>query len=158
MPLRIVWNWIQRIRHSRRMPARCSNSSEEDIELKCSVLIAAIVELAVVAFFVAARDDGWDAASNGWNSASNPDALLLRVQSEVWPGGMPDGARNPQFGRISGAGGVDFVVGHGIPRVQGQDPSGRLRVYTHAGAAASPSFKNGFWLDDRIPSARIPAG
>jgi hypothetical protein len=140
------------------MPARCSNFSKGDTSLNCSVLIAAIVELAVVAFFVAARDDGWDAASNGWDTASSPDGSLLRVQSEVRPGGMPDGARNPQFGRISGGAGVDFAVGHDIPRVRGQDPSGHLRVYANAGAEASPSFKNGFWLDDRIPSARIPVG
>lgn len=126
--------------------------------MKCSVLIAAVVELAVIAFFVAARDDGWDAASDGWNSASSSNASLLRVQREVRPGDMPAGARNPQLGRISGGQGIDFVVGHDIPRVKGQDPSGRLRVYANAGVGNSLSFKSGFWLDDRIPSARIPVG
>jgi len=140
------------------MPPRRPKYSEGDTQLKCSVLIAAVVELAVIAFFVAARDDGWDAASDGWNSASSSDSSLLRIQREVRPGSMPAGARNPQLGRISGGEGVDFVVGHDIPRVKGQDPSGRLRVYSNAGAGASTSFKNGFWLDDRIPSARIPVG
>jgi hypothetical protein len=71
---------------------------------------------------------------------------------------MPDCARNPQIGRISGGDGVDLVVGHDIPRVQGQDPSGRLRVYRNVGTGASPLFKDGFWLDEQVPSARIPVG
>lgn len=114
-----------------------------------------MVELAVVAFFVADRDDGWESE---WASAMQSDPSLLQIQRNVWSGGMPAGARNPQLGRISGGDGIDFVVGHDIPRVKGEDPSGRLRVYANSGVGSSLSFKKGFWLDEKIPSARIPVG
>lgn len=114
--------------------------------MKSSVLVTAIAELAVVALLVLADDFGQ-------GSASKPDLSVLVVQREVRLGSMPDGARNPQIGRISAGDGVDFVVGHDIPRVQGQDLSGRLRVYRNVGSVAAPLFKDGFWLDERIPSA-----
>ena len=114
-----------------------------------------MVELAVVVFLLATRDDDW---ASGWATAMQSDPSLLKIQTEVWSGGMPAGARNPQLGRISGGEGIDFVVGHDIPRVKGQDPSGRLRVYANSGAGNSLSFRNGFWLDEKTPSARIPVG
>ena len=126
-----------------------------DAVLRFTILIVAMVELTVVAFFVAARDEDWESE---WASAMASDPSLMQIQREVWAGGMPAGARNPQLGRISGRDGIDFVVGHDIPRVKGQDPSGRLRVYVNSGARTSLSFRNGFWLDEKIPSARIPVG
>lgn len=119
--------------------------------MKSSVVVAAIAELAAVALLVMADDFGQ-------GGALQPDQSVLVVNREVRPGDMPAGARNPQLGRISGGQGIDFVVGHDIPRVKGQDASGRLRVYANSGVGNSLSFKNGLWLDDRIPSARTPVG
>ena len=113
-----------------------------------------MVELAVIGFLIAARDDGWESK---WAAASKLDPSLLQIRREVRSGVMPAGARNPQLGRISGGDGIDFVVGHDIPRVKGEDPSGRLRVYANSGVGSSLSFKKGFWLDEKIPSARIPS-
>jgi hypothetical protein len=119
--------------------------------LRISLVATVLVELAVVALLVMADDFGQ-------GRASQPDLSVLVVKREVLLGNVPDGARNPQLGRISRGEGIDFVVGYDIPRMKGQDPSGRLRVFRNVGTGASPLFKDGFWLDERVPSARIPVG
>lgn len=119
--------------------------------MRISALVTALAELAVITLFVFAVDERGQVVSG-------TPASLSRVESLVWRGAMPDGALHPQFARISGGDGLDFVVGHDIPRVSGGDPRGRLRVYPIAGAGQGTTYKGPFWLDERIPSARIPSG
>lgn len=90
---------------------------------------------------------------------SKPIPGQLRNLGELPIGDMPPGALNPQFGRVTGAAGLDFVVGYNVPFTRGhKDKRGRLRVYPNVGTATRPRYEKGFWLDDRIPSARIPSG
>ncbi|MDA0283069.1 MAG: hypothetical protein O3B13_15180 [Planctomycetota bacterium] len=119
--------------------------------MKISLLVTATAELAVIALFVLANDH-WS------EGTSDSGGTLLHVQHEVWRGEMPVGALYPQFGRISGGEGIDFVVGHDIPRERGSDSRGRLRIYPNAGAGQGAAYDKSFWLDERVPSARIPSG
>ena len=119
--------------------------------MRISVLVTAVAELAVIAMFLLA-------GVHREQVASRTSASFFRVEDLVWRGAMPDGALHPQFARISGGDGFDFVVGHDVPRVSGGDPRGRLRVYPIAGAGQGTSYKEPFWLDERMPSARIPSG
>ena len=90
-------------------------------------------------------------------TVSNPILGLLHNQGELPVGEMPPWAVVPNFGRLSGADGLDLVVGH-LVRGKHVDARGRLRVYPNVGTATEPRYENGFWLDERIPSARIPHG
>ena len=62
----------------------------------------------------------------------------------------------PVFGKMSGSPGKDLFLGF---RVSGKkDKRGRLRVFPNRGTSDEPRYDDGFWLDERIPSARIPTG
>ena len=90
---------------------------------------------------------------------SNKQAGALRLRGEIPVGRMPPGALNPQFAHVTGSPGLDLIVGHKIPFVAGvKDPRGRLRIYPNMGTATKPLYERGFWLDARVPTARIPSG
>jgi len=65
----------------------------------------------------------------------------------------------PEFGRLPDSPGKDLFLGF---RVSGSakrvDARGRLKIFQNRGTSEKPRYEEGFWLDEKNPSARIPSG
>lgn len=59
----------------------------------------------------------------------------------------------PAFTDIDGDGRPDLFVG-----VTAKSGGGRLLVHSNRGTKRRPAYKMPSWLDERVPSARIPDG
>ena len=59
------------------------------------------------------------------------------------------------FGKLPGSDEVSLLVG---TRHTGKDKRGRLRVLQDLGSSTRRQYGDGYWLDDKVPTARIPGG
>ena len=58
----------------------------------------------------------------------------------------------PTFGKLPGDDKVSLLVG------TRHNAKGRLRVFRNIGTRTNPQYGDGYWLDEKGPSARIPGG
>jgi len=61
----------------------------------------------------------------------------------------------PTFGDLDRDGKLDLLVGVNGDKEKGE---GRLLVYPNRGTADAPAYPTAYWLDDVVPTARIPCG
>jgi FG-GAP repeat protein len=89
----------------------------------------------------------------GADSGADPPAGFDPAQAILY--GSEHGRLFPTFADLDGDGKTDLLVGavdwesrHG----------GRLLVYRNQGTNARPAYAEPAWLDETVPSARIPDG
>ncbi len=70
------------------------------------------------------------------------------------------GAREvyPEFGSLTDRTAKDLLLGYGIKGAKGDNRRGRLKIFPNLGTRDQPRYEQGDWLDETIPSARIPVG
>jgi hypothetical protein len=78
----------------------------------------------------------------------DPPKLILDLTEDDGP--------FPAFADIDGDGKIDLVLG--VADWTKNRGGGRLRVYRNQGTKTRPAYAKPTWLDETVPTARIPDG
>ena len=81
----------------------------------------------------------------------------LSIKATILEGLENTTALHPTFGHLPGTDEICMLVGGRIGG-DGNDTRGRLRVFRNIGTRTNRQYGEVYWLDQKVPSTRIPAG